>query len=44
MADNDLGLLKDYGPHIFSIFIILYALFATYLDISFQNEESNDDQ
>jgi hypothetical protein len=42
MEDNDLGLLKDYGPLIFSVFIILYSLFATYLDISFKNEDEDE--
>lgn len=42
MADNHLGVLKDYGPHIFALCIILYCLFYTYLDYTYQNEDDDE--
>jgi len=35
MADNDLGLFKDYGYLIFSAGLILYGLLFSYLQHSY---------
>jgi len=42
MIDNPLGLLKDYGPHIFSACIIIYSAFLLYLTDMIENEEHDE--
>jgi hypothetical protein len=39
MADDNLGYLKDYGPRILSVCIILYSLFLLYLTDIIENED-----